>query len=110
MPHQDSSAQRALALACPPRTGNYAGEKPGPHDFLLKDNGTLVVGDTTFTFYFTPGHTQRDMGRNSRVRDGNKSSTGLKDPAAGIAFGPEWTGARLPQEYAAAEAARAVGA
>jgi metallo-beta-lactamase class B len=60
-------------------------------DLLLKDNGTLTVGDTTFKFYVTPGHTPGATSIEFQVRDRGKSYRALEPGGLGLSFGPEWT-------------------
>jgi metallo-beta-lactamase class B len=69
----------------------FAGEVPGPHDFFLKDNGSLTLGGTTFKFYVTPGHTPGSTSVEFQVRDRGRSYRALEPGGLGIAFGPEWT-------------------
>lgn len=69
----------------------YAGEPRGERDFVLDDNGTLTVGETTFKFYLTPGHTPGSMSVEFSVRDRGKTYRALEPGGLGLSFGPEWT-------------------
>jgi len=64
---------------------------PLTQDLVLKDNSSIAVGDTTFKFYFTPGHTVGATSIEFQVKDRGKSYRALVPGGMGIAFGPEWT-------------------
>lgn len=68
----------------------YVGERRGERDFVLEDNGTLTVGDTTFKFYLTPGHTPGSMSVEFQVRDRGKTYRAIEPGGLGLSFGPEW--------------------
>lgn len=53
-----TSAPEWEVLAAPPSGGSFAGASPPPkRDLTLVDGQTLSLGDATFTFKLTPGHT-----------------------------------------------------
>ena len=60
---------------------------------LRAPDGTLSikVGDTTFKFYFTPGHTVGATSIEFQVRDRGKSYRAIVPGGMGMQFGPEWT-------------------
>jgi metallo-beta-lactamase class B len=64
---------------------------PLTRDLVLRDNGTLTVGDTTFKFYVTPGHTPGATSVEFQAKDGGKSYRVLAPGGMGLSFGPEWT-------------------
>jgi len=64
---------------------------PLTRDLIIKDNDTIKVGDATFKFYFTPGHTAGATSIEYQVRDRGKSYRAISPGGMGIAFGPEWT-------------------
>jgi len=64
---------------------------PLTQDIILKDNSSITVGDTTFKFYFTPGHTVGATSVEFQVKDRGKSYRALVPGGMGIQFGPEWT-------------------
>jgi len=64
-------------------------------DVVVKDSETLKVGDTTFTFYVSPGHTAGALSTVYQVRDGTRTFRALSPGGLGFNFGPEWTGPYL---------------
>ncbi len=64
---------------------------PLKQDLVLKDNDSITLGDTTFKFYFTPGHTVGATSIEFQVKDRGKSYRAIAPGGLGIAFGPEWT-------------------
>lgn len=72
------------------RTGQNVGI-PLKQDLVLKDNESISLGDTTFKFYFTPGHTVGATSIEFQVKDRGKSYRAIAPGGLGIAFGPEWT-------------------
>lgn len=64
---------------------------PLKRDLVLTDNENLTVGDTTFKFYVTPGHTPGSTSVEFQVRDRGKSYRALEPGGLGLSFGPEWT-------------------
>jgi metallo-beta-lactamase class B len=61
-------------------------------DVVVKDGETMKVGDTTFTFYVSPGHTAGALTAVYQVRDGARSYRAVSPGGLGFNFGPEWTG------------------
>jgi metallo-beta-lactamase class B len=62
-----------------------------PRDLVIKDGDTLTLGDATFRFYLTPGHTPGCMSMVYTVYDRGKPYTALTLGGLGLTFGPEWT-------------------
>lgn len=60
-------------------------------DLVIKDNDAITVGDTTFKFYFSPGHTVGATSVEFQVRDRGKSYRAIEPGGMGMQFGPEWT-------------------
>ncbi len=73
-----------------PRSGQNLGI-PLKQDLVLRDNDKITLGDTTFKFYFTPGHTVGATSIEFQVRDRGQSYRAIEPGGLGIAFGPEWT-------------------
>jgi metallo-beta-lactamase class B len=67
------------------------GPIPIKRDIVLKEGEPMTVGDTTFKFYLTPGHTPGAMSIEFQARDGNKSYRTLIPGGLGIHMSPEWT-------------------
>jgi metallo-beta-lactamase class B len=63
---------------------------PLQRDLVLKDNDAITVGDTTFKFYFTPGHTVGSTSVEYPVRDGGRSYRALTPGGLGLHYAPEW--------------------
>ena len=64
---------------------------PLVQDLVLKDNGSITLGDTTFKFYFTPGHTVGATSIEFPVKDRGKTYRAIEPGGLGMQFGPEWT-------------------
>ena len=60
-------------------------------DLVIKDGQTITAGDTTFKFYFTPGHTVGATSIEYQVRDGGKSYRAVAPGGMGMQFGPDAT-------------------
>ena len=60
-------------------------------DLVVHDNDVITVGDTTFKFYFTPGHTVGATSIEFQVRDRGKQYRAIVPGGMGMQFGPEWT-------------------
>jgi metallo-beta-lactamase class B len=60
-------------------------------DLVIKDNDTIRLGDDTFKFYFSPGHTVGATSVEYQVRDRGTSYRALSPGGLGMQFGPEWT-------------------
>jgi metallo-beta-lactamase class B len=67
------------------------GPIPIKRDIVLKEGEPVTVGDTTFKFYLTPGHTPGAMSIEFQARDGAKSYRTLIPGGLGIHMTPEWT-------------------
>ena len=59
-------------------------------DVVLKDNDSITVGDTTFRFYFTPGHTVGSMSVEYPVRYMGRSYRALTPGGLGLHYAPDW--------------------
>ncbi len=68
------------------------GPIPIKRDLVLKEGEPMTVGDVTFKFYLTPGHTPGATSIEFQARDGNKSYRTLIPGGLGIHMSPEWTG------------------
>jgi metallo-beta-lactamase class B len=64
---------------------------PIKRDLILKEGQPLTVGDTTFKFYLTPGHTPGATSIEFQVRDGGTSYRALVPGGLGIDVAPQWT-------------------
>ena len=53
---------------------------------MLNDRDTLTVGDTTFTFYFTPGHTPGATSVEFPVKDGGRSYRAIEPGGLGVQY------------------------
>lgn len=63
---------------------------PLQRDLVLKDGDTVTVGDTTFTFHFTPGHTVGSTSVEYPVRTGGRTHRALTPGGLGLHYAPEW--------------------
>lgn len=73
------------------------GPRTGPRitrDLVIDDGQTLTLGDATFTFYVTPGHTPGATSTEYRARDGNRTYRVLSPGGLGFP-NAEWTPAYL---------------
>jgi metallo-beta-lactamase class B len=72
----------------PPRGGG-----PAPtiqRDLILSDGGSLTVGDQTFKFYFTPGHTPGATSIEFQVKDGGRSYRTILPGGLGVQYQANW--------------------
>ena len=72
-------------------------QNPGPkiaRDLVLQDGQSLTVGDQTFTFYVTPGHTPGATSTEFQARDGNRRYRVVVPGGLGIPTA-EWSQAYL---------------
>ena len=58
-------------------------------DLVFEDEATITLGDTTFTFYLTPGHTPGSTSIEYQVRDGENSYRVLAPGGLGMNMAPE---------------------
>ena len=58
-------------------------------DLILEDGSQMAVGDTTFSFYVTPGHTPGSTSIEYQVRDGEDSYRVLSAGGMGMNMAPE---------------------
>lgn len=59
-------------------------------DLVLKDNDTITLGDTTFKFYFTPGHTVGSTSIEYPVRHQGRTYRALTPGGLGLHYQPNW--------------------
>lgn len=64
---------------------------PLQRDIEMEDGGVLEVGDTSFRFYLSPGHTAGSLSVEYQVRDGDRTFRALSPGGLGFNFGPERT-------------------
>ncbi len=57
-------------------------------DLVLADGATMTLGDTTFMFYLTPGHTPGSTSIEYQVQDGENSYRALSAGGLGMSMGP----------------------
>ena len=71
---------------------NPRGQFPVPmqRDLVLKDNDSVTLGDTTFTFYFTPGHTVGSTSVEFPVRHMGRTYRALTPGGLGLHYAPDW--------------------
>lgn len=62
-----------------------------PSDLVLKDGQTITVGNASFKFYVTPGHTPGATSIEYQVRDGGRTYRALSPGGLGMQFGPAET-------------------
>ena len=60
-------------------------------DLVLKDGQTITLGEATFKFYVTPGHTPGATSIEYQVRDGGRTYRALSPGGLGMQFGPAET-------------------
>jgi metallo-beta-lactamase class B len=71
---------------------NPRGSFPVPitRDLILKDNDAITVGDTTFKFYFTPGHTVGSTSIEFPVRYMGRTYRALTPGGLGLHYDHNW--------------------
>ena len=72
-----------------PRGGGPA-PTPMTRDLILKDRDSLQVGDQTFKFYFTPGHTVGATSIEFQVRDGGRAYRAIVPGGLGLQYQANW--------------------
>lgn len=73
--------------------GGQGRQNPGPRiarDLVIEDGQTITLGDQTFKFFVTPGHTPGSTSVEYRARDGNRSYRVLSPGGLGIPAA-EWS-------------------
>jgi metallo-beta-lactamase class B len=63
---------------------------PIQRDLVLKDKDAIAVGDTTFKFYFTPGHTPGAMSIEFPVKDRGRTYRALIPGGLGLHYQKDW--------------------
>jgi metallo-beta-lactamase class B len=61
-----------------------------PPDLVVKDGDRVTVGDTTFRFHFTPGHTAGSTSIEFPVSDRGRTYRALTPGGLGLHYQPEW--------------------
>lgn len=77
--------------------GGQGRQNPGPRitrDLVIEDGQAITLGEQTFKFYVTPGHTPGSTSTEYRARDGNRSYRVLMPGGLGIPSA-EWSAAYL---------------
>ena len=59
-------------------------------DLVLNDGQAVTVGDATFTFYLTPGHTPGAMSVEFQAKDRGRSYRVIEPGGLGLQYAPEW--------------------
>lgn len=77
------------AQSAPPRGGGPA-PTPIQRDLILKDGERLQVGDQTFRFHFTPGHTVGATSIEFQARDGARSYRTIVPGGLGVQYQANW--------------------
>ncbi len=73
--------------ANPQQAANFP---PLKRDLVLKDGEAVKVGDATFTFYLTPGHTPGAMSVEFQAKDRGRSYRVIEPGGLGLQYAPEW--------------------
>lgn len=60
-------------------------------DLVIADGEAITLGDTTFTFYVSPGHTPGSLTATFPVRDGSRTYRALSPGGLGFNFNADWT-------------------
>lgn len=63
---------------------------PLTRDVILKDGESIAVGDATFKFHFTPGHTPGSTSVEFQVRDVGRSYRALTPGGLGLHYQADW--------------------
>ena len=61
-----------------------------PRDRVVEDGEVIMVGDSAFKFYVTPGHTPGSLSMEYVVSDGDQHYLTLTPGGLGYSYGPEW--------------------
>ena len=61
-----------------------------PRDRAIEDGEVIMVGDSAFKFYVTPGHTPGSLSMEYIVSDGDRHYRALTPGGLGYSYGPEW--------------------
>lgn len=64
---------------------------PLARDLVIRDGQIIRVGDTTFKFYVSPGHTPGSLSTEYLVYDRGQPYVALSPGGLGFNFGPAWT-------------------
>jgi len=73
-----------------PQRGGIVPAAKLQRDLILKDGDSLKVGDTTFKFYFTPGHTVGATSIEFPVKDRGKTYRAVVPGGLGVQYQPNW--------------------
>jgi hypothetical protein len=72
------------------RSGRGNFPVPIQRDLVLKDTDSITLGDTTFTFYFTPGHTVGSTSIEFPVRHMGRTYRALTPGGLGLHYDRNW--------------------
>ena len=61
-----------------------------PTDRVIEDGEVIMLGDSAFKFYVTPGHTPGSLSMEYVVSDGDRHYMALTPGGLGYSYGPEW--------------------
>jgi len=73
-----------------PPAGGGPVPTPIQRDLILKEGENLQVGDQTFKFYFTPGHTVGATSIEFQARDGTRSYRTIVPGGLGVQYQANW--------------------
>lgn len=59
-------------------------------DLVIEDGDAITVGEATFSFYVTPGHTPGATSIAYQVRDGSRVYSALTPGGLGLHYAPDW--------------------
>jgi len=68
----------------------WSGDPAPARDLVIADKKVIDVGNATFTFHFTPGHTPGTLSIEYVAYDGDKRYRVLTPGGLGFSYGPEW--------------------
>ena len=84
------SAEDWGAVVAQQKSGRGQFPVPIQRDLVLKDNDSITLGDTTFKFYFTPGHTVGSTSIEYPVRHMGRTYRALTPGGLGLHYDPNW--------------------
>ena len=61
-----------------------------PRDRVIEDGEVVMLGDSAFKFYVTPGHTPGSLSMEYVVSDGDQHYLALTPGGLGYSYGPDW--------------------
>ena len=66
-----------------------------PRDRVIEDGEVIMLGDSAFKFYVTPGHTPGSLSMEYIVSDGGRLYRALTPGGLGFSYGSEWNEAYI---------------